>query len=338
MKQHLNKYAANIFSQFGEDGVISHIFGEIGVHHRVAVEFGAGDGDSCSNTAALWRNGWKGFLVEPDAERFELLEGNARMFDTIRRRAFVTPSGPSSISALLAEHNLTGIDFMSIDIDGDDYFILQHLECTPRVIAIEFNPTVPPHIELYPSEPGGTFGASLLAIIRLAERVGFTFVGATYCNAFLVNDDEAGPFTHYEKDPAVLLADQDYTYAVSDFAGRVVLCGEALPWGAREPYVCPLDGAHLTMTSDNPQHLRRGFEALWGPAQWIPPSWANLGDPQSAAPKLLERMLLKEQPQLVCLDISNQPALEPLRWIWELGAEVGYQVVTAGTIVGLVRR
>lgn len=332
----LDDFAYNEHSQFGEDGCIAHLLDRIGIQGGVAVEFGAADGLSCSNTARLWKQPeWTAVLVEADAERFELLEGNALPFGAICRRALVQPTGPNSISRLIAEHDITDVDVMSIDIDGDDFFIFSGLECQPRIVVVEFNPTVPPHLELYPERAGSTFGASVLALKRLGERMGYRFVGATYCNAFFVAQAYGRLFDDYETDPKVLLA-RGYTYAITDLEGRTMLCGAELPWGAHDPYVAPLVGDTVFPTSDNPQHIRRGFESLWGPALWLPPSWANMGDPHSLARHLLDD-ILGGGPRLVCIDLSNEPTLEPiLEWVGHLARAHGYRLEMHGPVLGLI--
>lgn len=314
----------------GEAGAINHIFERIGVGSRTAVEFGAGDGLSWSNTARLWRDeGWKALLIEPDPQRFAELEGNALPFDTICRQGFVQPDGPDSIAEILQDYgDIDVVDFMSIDIDGNDHFILQSLACRPRVLVVEFNPTVPPHVDIRQAQLGESFGASLLAIVRLGQSRGYRFVGATRCNAFFVVEEEAAPFDGYETDINVLFPREQYTYAVSDYQGRVALVGQPLPWDAKEPYVLPLDASTNVMpVTNSPQHLRRGFESLWGSAWWLTP------DGLSAAK--LEELLGGTRPRLVCIDLSTA-APQSFDWMYGSAAAHRYRAITYGPVLGLI--
>lgn len=323
------------YSQSGEASCIDHLLERIGVKHQVCVEFGASDGLSSSNTAHLWRDqGWLGILIEPDPLRFDELVSNTLGTATICRQAAVTPSGPGSIAELLAADGIDGLDVMSIDVDGDDWFILEHLACRPRVIVIEYNPTIPSNVELRQAEPGGAFGASLLAMIHAAERLEYTFVGATYCNAFFVTDEEASPFAGYETDPQVLSPLTGYTYAVSDFAGRVVLCGGQLPWGAKEPCVLSLVGAETTPVTDDALQLRRGFESLWGPVQWLTPT--DLSATTFEDSQRVLRYILWGARWSVCIDLTNDD-IATKAWLWDVGVECGYQPVLAGKVLGLIR-
>lgn len=326
----LDDHAADVHSQFGEDGCIAHIFKTIGVRSRLCVDFGAGDGLSCSNTASLWRDqGWKAVLVEPDAGRFDDLEGNASPFDTIRRRDFVTPSGPSSIAAILAAERLPDVDFMSIDVDGPDYHILRDLACRPRVICIEFNPTVPPHISAHQPDVEGTFGASLLALIQLAGTLEYTFVGATYCNAFFVVAEEATPFAEYETDPGQLFDPGQYTYVATDFAGRVVHLGQVLPWAPTVPYVRPVEASVYVQPPTNDALLiRRGFESVWGPARLLAPS--------GLTPSHLVA-ILDAAPPIVCVDLTSADP-ELAAWIIDEATRHSYEPLLVGRVLGLIHK
>lgn len=327
----LDEFANNdSFTVDGEAGIISHIFARIGVHNRVAVEFGAGDGLSWSNTARLWRDeGWKAVLIEPDAHRFDALEANARLFDTIRIHTFVTPTGPYSIGQILTVRDIEDVDLMSIDVDGNDWFILEALECRPRVICIEANPTVPPHVDLRQAQIGESFGASLLAIVRIGHAMGYRFIGATRCNAFLVIEAEASAFDGYETDINVLFPREGFTYAATDYQGRVVLLGHPLPWEAKEPYVLPLKASTNVMPiTKSAQHIRRGFESLWGPAWWL--------TPDGLSQDLLHALLEVTQPALVCIDLTSA-APDTTAWMYEAAALNQYRAVRAGCVLGLIK-
>lgn len=326
----LTDYAGDVYSQFGEDGVVAHLLDTIGVEHRVVVEFGAADGISCSNSARLWRDeGWKAFLVEADHERYEQLEGNAGPFDTICRRAFITPTGPMSIASLLAEHDIDGVDYMSIDIDGDDIYVFENLAIRPRIVSVEFNPTIPPHISLRQAR-GQSMGASAKALVEAAHVKNYRFVGATYCNVFLVDDREAHPFDGYETDLTVLFEPYRYTYAITDFTGRVDLVGQPMPWQPTVPYVGQVEtDATLTHVTNNPQEIRRGFESIWGPALWLPSEALN--------PETFGRYL-GGRPQLLCVDITQIADIEDEQWAWlhELVRHAQYKPLRAGPVLGLI--
>lgn len=66
MIKNLNSYQKNIYSQFGEDGIIQRIFEILPVtDEKWCVELGAWDGIYLSNTHHLIKNKqWNGVLIE----------------------------------------------------------------------------------------------------------------------------------------------------------------------------------------------------------------------------------------------------------------------------------
>lgn len=324
----LDEFKSDTYSQFGEDGMIARIFDAIGRETTVCVDFGAGDGSSCSNTKLLWRDhGWTALLIEPDDGRFESLEGEAHGFRATCLRTMVESTGSNSISELVAAVGLGDVDFLSIDIDGDDYFMFENLTIRPRVICIEFNPTIPPHLAVHQAQANGTFGASLLALVQLAASKGYTFVGASRCNGFFVRSDLAGHFEEFDTDLQGLFLPGDYTYAVTDYYGRIVLVGQVLPWEAKDPYVQPLESAtYVTMPTNSVQQIRRGFESIWGPSTWLTPN--------GLSPEIFERILRTRARPLVCIDLSSA-VRDSVQWMWEAAANEGYQALFVGKVLGL---
>lgn len=350
----LSDYGRDRWSQFGEDGIVEHIFSKIGTTSKQCVEFGAGDGLSCSSTAHLWRAlGWKSLLVEPDPERFEKLVDNTREFDAELKRSFVTPKGKTSIGSIAKSVGMADIDYMSIDVDGDDYAIFKSLSVRPRVICVEFNPTIPPHIELHQTAIGDVMGASLAAFIRLGRSMSYEFIGATYCNAFFVDAELAEPFESYEKDPVVLFSETQYAYAVTDFAGRVVLVGQEPPWGLREPYIKSVVSSHPAFPPTNePSEIVRGFEAVYGPAlsvggsTVIPVGGVGLEALHKMVTGRTDLWLnaafvggdlaVKDGPELVCFNVSDSVpgSIKELR---ASADKIGYRSEQFGCILALIK-
>jgi hypothetical protein len=182
-----------VFSQFDEDGVILFCLAVAGTGTRRFVDIGAGDGVTASNTANLALNlGFHGLLVdarEPETERgrsFYATHPDTRERPPVFLRAFVTRE---TVNQIVRDAGFGGdIDFLSIDIDGNDYWILEALDSIrPRVICVEthteyglddFVAPYDPEFD-WRSVPAGTpIGASPVAMTKLAERLGYRLVGA----------------------------------------------------------------------------------------------------------------------------------------------------------------
>ena len=77
----LAEFRKNVYSQNGEEGVLSEIFRRLPVNvPRWYVEFGAWDGRYGSNCYVRALDGWQGVMIEGDPIRFKRLERTAKRF------------------------------------------------------------------------------------------------------------------------------------------------------------------------------------------------------------------------------------------------------------------
>lgn len=197
-----------IYSQDGEDGILAFLFGKIGVRDRRFVEFGIGDVERCNSTQLALGFGWSGLLVDGEPRFVE----RARRFYAARpeaaprvriAEAWITPE---NVDAVFRAHGVSGdVDLVSIDIDGNDYWVWRALEAArPRVIAIEYNASLgpeevlvtryDPHFDRFALHPRGWYhSASLAALEQLGRSRGYRLVGCDSAgfNAFFVRDDAA---------------------------------------------------------------------------------------------------------------------------------------------------
>ena len=100
------------------------------------MELGAGDGIHFSNCKLLIENGWNGLSIDLDNH------GNKRV-----KELKISIENISKITKQII-HNTKpyyGIDFLSIDIDGNDYWILQEIfkQVYPKCICLEVNSQLP---------------------------------------------------------------------------------------------------------------------------------------------------------------------------------------------------
>ena len=226
----LLKFERNIQSQFGEDGVIEEIFNRIGTANKMCVEFGAWDGIHLSNAWNLWHNKeWKALLIEGDKNKYEMLVNNTKEYKNVQLSlAYVSPEGENSLDSILKKAGYPAdLDLLSIDIDGDDYYIFESLiNYTPRLILIEYNPTIPPDVEIIQSK-GEYFGSSALSLLHLAHSKGYRLAHMTDTNMFFVIE------TEFEKlgfnEPAIdsFFSNKHLTYLISSYDGKSLLVGPA---------------------------------------------------------------------------------------------------------------
>ena len=198
----LGDFAADTYSQFGEDGLISEILSRISSTFTVDLwccEFGAWNGLNGSNTAKLIREkGYSAVLIEGEKKRAKDLEMNFPQNNVIKICSFVTVEGRTSIDNILSKTDIPiNFDFLSIDIDGMDYFMLQSLtRFKPKLICVEYNPTIPNSI-FFVQEPNEKIkqGSSAKAILELGRTKGYTAICATHCNILLLKNKYVSLFT-----------------------------------------------------------------------------------------------------------------------------------------------
>jgi hypothetical protein len=198
----LLRYGFKVYSQSDEDGIIQEIFNRVGTRNRIFVEFGVESGIEC-NSVKLLVEGWRGLWLDAGTKHVAQIRTHFRTFIDDRRltanEAFVVAE---NINSLLEQGGVTGeIDFLSIDIDNNDYWVWKEITAIkPRVVAIEYNATLRPPMSLVvPYDPerrwDGTnyFGASLEALVRLGRDKGYQIVGCNFsgANAFFVREDIA---------------------------------------------------------------------------------------------------------------------------------------------------
>jgi hypothetical protein len=180
----------NVFSQHGEDGIVEKILELIPGNHWCA-EFGAWDGVHFSNTRNLIKNkGFKSVLIEPDRKKFKDLQKNLEGHEAVLINKFVMFEGADTLDDILSSTAIPAdFDFLSIDVDGNDYYIFASLtRHRPRIICVEYNPTIPNEIEyVQPRDFNVKRGASALALVNLARSKGYELVAATYTNLIFVD-------------------------------------------------------------------------------------------------------------------------------------------------------
>ncbi len=213
----LLKYGFRAYSQHDEDGMIYEIFDRIGVSNRTFLEFGVGDGTE-NNTLYLLLAGWRGLWIDGNDTNAASINRQFSSFIQSGKLTFLNRFvNRDSINEIIEKGKLPGeIDLLSIDIDGNDYWVWEALsQVQPRVVVVEYNAVFRPPIAVVADYDAnfvwdGTsyYGASLKALESLASQKGYDLVGCSLSgiNAFFVKRDLVGdkfcaPFTaenHFE--------------------------------------------------------------------------------------------------------------------------------------------
>jgi hypothetical protein len=196
----LINYEEQIFSQNGEDGIVAEIFNRIGVTNKIFVELGVGDGLE-NNTVYLLLKNWSGYWIEGNKHYVrKIKKGFSRLINSkkmIVKNNFIKKE---TINHTLKEMGVPDkFDLLSIDIDGNDYWILESMRpFKPRLIIVEYNASLGKEIIYLPDydpnyvwDKSNFMGASLAKINDLLEKRGYKLVACnlTGANAFFVRGD-----------------------------------------------------------------------------------------------------------------------------------------------------
>lgn len=235
MKIEMSIYRKNIYSQWGEDGIIEKIFSELGITNGTCLEFGAWDGFKYSNTAALWTKGWSGFLIEGDPDKYKLLKSNIADY-ACKALCYYVGHGPhDSLEFIMNKENIPlNIDLLSIDIDGDELHILKSFkQINAKVLIVEYNPTFPFHLDIR-SAPGSYMGCSGQALVNAANELDYFLIATTDTNCIFIKNEFKQYFEKYCTDLRILSNYKYCTYIVTTYSGKYQVIGNP-PYGLVEP-------------------------------------------------------------------------------------------------------
>ena len=185
----LSDYEWKIFSQWGEDGIIDFLVSEVSIVNKTFIEFGVESFSESNCKYLLMKSDWNGFVIDGSQKNIEKLK-NSDYFWKYDLQALVAFIDINNINELLIKSGFKrDLGILSIDIDGNDYHILNKIDCfDPRIIICEFNPvfgndrkiTVPYDPKFYRTKKHYSnlyFGASINALRSLLTKQDYTLVG-----------------------------------------------------------------------------------------------------------------------------------------------------------------
>lgn len=227
----LSEHAKNIFSQTGEDGILSKALEVIGSHNRWCVEFGAWDGIFHSNTRYLiTEKGYSAVLIEGDSEKFNSLRGNYKNNKcVISINAFVGFQETDSLDSTLSKTSIPlDFDLLSIDIDGNDYHVWAAVnKYKPKLVIVEYNPTIADEVEFVQQKDAAIcHGNSILSLCKLGEQKGYKLIATTLNNAIFVDEKYFSLFNICDNSIAKLRTDKSrVTYIFNGYDGTIFVRG-----------------------------------------------------------------------------------------------------------------
>jgi Methyltransferase FkbM domain len=160
-------------------------------------------------------------LIEGDPDKAAQLKKSLAGFPKVEPYcAYVGLEGENTLDAILKKTGAPKIiDVMSIDIDGTDYHVFESLNSfSPRVVLIEYNPTIPPHVELVPA-PGNYIGSSALSIYKLAKAKSYSLAACTATNLIFVRNADFDKLAFDEPALETVMPTNQLTYVITGYDG-----------------------------------------------------------------------------------------------------------------------
>lgn len=203
----LRDHEFKVYSQWGEDGVIQFLLRHVRIERPVFVEFGVESYVEANTRFLLVNNNWSGLVIDGSAQNVAAIRRDPIYWQRNLKavEAFVTRE---NINDLLKSHGMAGeICILSVDIDGNDYWVWEAITAVnPAIVILEYNGrfapersvTVPYNAAFQRSKAHYShvyYGASLGALTKLSARKGYALVGSNSVgsNAFYVRRDLVVP-------------------------------------------------------------------------------------------------------------------------------------------------
>jgi hypothetical protein len=199
----LADFEFKVFSQWGEDGIVQYLSKAIELRHKTFIEFGVESFIEANCRFLLMKDNWSGYVIDGSSSNIAILKNSYFYwkYHIDAADAFITKDNINDLLAKSCFDEDLGI--LSIDIDGNDYFILEAINTVrPRILICEYNAvfgatrkiSVPYERDFFRTRRHYSnlyFGASLSAMTFLANKKGYSLVGTNTngCNAFFVRDD-----------------------------------------------------------------------------------------------------------------------------------------------------
>lgn len=172
---------------------IDEIFSIIGTTNKFCVEFGIYDWNQDNTTRLVSKHGWQALWIEGDKSKHYRVGAISSKYNVNFLCRFITAE---NINEIFKEGNVPEeFDFLNMDIDGMDYWLLKALTYRPRAFTIEYNALAPPPMLKVPEyNPNHVWnqrsqhGSSLTSLTKLAKEKGYELIGCDDIgsNAFFV--------------------------------------------------------------------------------------------------------------------------------------------------------
>jgi len=201
-----------VFSQWGEDGILQYLINKLPIKNKVFIEFGVENYTEANTRFLLENDNWSGLVLDGSKDNIDFIQNSDLYwkYDLLAKEIFITKDNIDGIISEYIDSNKFNkeIGLLSVDIDGNDYYVWKAIESIEPVIVIcEYNwifgnklqLTVPYDDSFVRTQKHYSnlyFGASIQALYSLAKNKGYEYVGCTKAgnDAFFVKKEYANKY------------------------------------------------------------------------------------------------------------------------------------------------
>src|SRR5260370_15678967 len=177
------------FCKWGEDGILQHLLRHVAITKKIFIEFGVENYTESNTRFLLVKDNWSGLVIDGSAANIDFIKNDDIYWrhNLKAEHAFITAE---SINDLIRRNGIEGeIGLLSIDIDGNDYWVWQAIDVVnPSIVVLEYNSglgperavTIPYDARFVRSKAHYSnlyYCASLSALWLLGKRKGYSLVG-----------------------------------------------------------------------------------------------------------------------------------------------------------------
>jgi len=216
----LSEVEFQVFSQFGDDGIIQYLIHKLNIPNKTFIEFGVENYLESNTRFLLINNNWTGYVIDGSKDNINYIKNDIISWacELYAEAAFINAE---NINDLLVKPGFESeIGILSIDIDGNDFWVWNAIEVVnPVIVIIEYNSlfgrnttwSVPYDSSFVREEKHSSilyFGASLKALETLGKQKGYSFIGCNSKgnNAYFVRDDKLGALKHKSSEDGYVLS------------------------------------------------------------------------------------------------------------------------------------
>ena len=192
-----------VFSQWGEDWIIQFLIRNVNIPNKIFLEFGVENYTESNTRFLLINNNWSGLVIDGSLENIDYIKRDP-IYWQHNLKVVASFIDKNNINQIITDNGIEGeIGILSVDIDGNDYWVWQSIDViNPAIVITEYNfrfgrdkavttPYDPNFVRTQAHYSTIYYGASLKALYLLAQKKGYAFVGCNTAgnNAFFVRRD-----------------------------------------------------------------------------------------------------------------------------------------------------